>query len=589
MTAYKVVVDGSNIATEGRSLPSLAQLDEAVRAFIEEHPGADVLVIVDSSFPNRIDAKEVNMFESAYNAGEIITPPAGTIGRGDSFILKVADKLGATIFSNDSFQEFHGTYDWLFDTGRLVGGKPIPGLGWVFMPRTPVRGPKSREAVRESKRSMARIGSPEAMKPMPVPKAPPPSMAGKKDDAAPRRNESRGPGRGDAAVRVREARSDDQRQSVPASTADSRDAREGRGGKRRRRRGGGGIVATGEGAAVATALNEPMTFLTFVAGNLVGSTVEGTVDTYSSHGFYVASGNARCYVQLSGVAVPTPRSAKEIVRKGDVRLFVVVGFDSERRGIELALVGTPGALAVTTAVSGSPSSDVVVDDNDDSADVGVDLEVLASPAKRGRRKGARADAAAVSARPALSEAPKLSAKTKGRRASVAVDVAADGAGVSVAETAVLAPAKVAAPAKSKRTSAVPIPESKAVVATKQPSKRPVRQPSVAPGDPSTSAEPVVKAPSKRASVKVATTPVAPTEPVSAKTVRPTAAKAASVPATHTAPKPAAALLKAGVKVAKSAAKPAAAKVAKSAAAAAPAKKAPAKKAPPKKAAAAAKK
>ena len=33
-----VIVDGSNIATEGRSLPSLAQLDEAVRAFLEEYP-----------------------------------------------------------------------------------------------------------------------------------------------------------------------------------------------------------------------------------------------------------------------------------------------------------------------------------------------------------------------------------------------------------------------------------------------------------------------------------------------------------------------------------------------------------------------
>ena len=31
-----VVVDGSNIATEGRSLPSLAQLSEAVMAFIEK-------------------------------------------------------------------------------------------------------------------------------------------------------------------------------------------------------------------------------------------------------------------------------------------------------------------------------------------------------------------------------------------------------------------------------------------------------------------------------------------------------------------------------------------------------------------------
>jgi hypothetical protein len=33
-----VVVDGSNLATEGRSLPSLKQLNEAVLAFMEDNP-----------------------------------------------------------------------------------------------------------------------------------------------------------------------------------------------------------------------------------------------------------------------------------------------------------------------------------------------------------------------------------------------------------------------------------------------------------------------------------------------------------------------------------------------------------------------
>ena len=70
MTAYKVVVDGSNIATEGRSLPSLSQLDEAVRSFLDEHPGADVLVVVDSTFAHRIAPSEQPIFEAAYAAGE---------------------------------------------------------------------------------------------------------------------------------------------------------------------------------------------------------------------------------------------------------------------------------------------------------------------------------------------------------------------------------------------------------------------------------------------------------------------------------------------------------------------------------------
>jgi len=38
MPLRHVVIDGSNLATEGRSMPSLAQLDQAVREFIAENP-----------------------------------------------------------------------------------------------------------------------------------------------------------------------------------------------------------------------------------------------------------------------------------------------------------------------------------------------------------------------------------------------------------------------------------------------------------------------------------------------------------------------------------------------------------------------
>jgi len=53
-----VIVDGSNIATEGRSMPSLKQLNEAVLAFMEEYPEDTVTVVVDATFGHRIDAKE---------------------------------------------------------------------------------------------------------------------------------------------------------------------------------------------------------------------------------------------------------------------------------------------------------------------------------------------------------------------------------------------------------------------------------------------------------------------------------------------------------------------------------------------------
>ena len=56
------VFDGSNLATEGRTEPSLTQLQDAVAAFLGEHPGAVATVVVDASFEHRIDPKERDAF-----------------------------------------------------------------------------------------------------------------------------------------------------------------------------------------------------------------------------------------------------------------------------------------------------------------------------------------------------------------------------------------------------------------------------------------------------------------------------------------------------------------------------------------------
>ncbi|MEA3019383.1 MAG: hypothetical protein QOI47_907, partial [Actinomycetota bacterium] len=60
-----LVVDGSNIATEGRTLPSLAQLDEAVRSFLAERPHDIWTVVVDATFEHRIDASERKLYDEA--------------------------------------------------------------------------------------------------------------------------------------------------------------------------------------------------------------------------------------------------------------------------------------------------------------------------------------------------------------------------------------------------------------------------------------------------------------------------------------------------------------------------------------------
>jgi hypothetical protein len=278
-----VIVDGSNIATEGRSKPSLRQLNDAVMAFIAENPDAVITVIVDATFGHRIDPKEVAAFDKAVEHNELVTPPAGTVGRGDGFVLSIAKKVGASILSNDSYQEFHGQYDWLFDEGRLIGGKPVPNVGWVFVNRTPVRGEKSRRAIREaqpqdSKSRDSRTGSttprvkvsPEAMKPMPVPQSLPPGarMAPKK-------------------------------------------------------------IETGK------TVNDVLPFLQFVEKNAVGSVVVGVVESYSSHGAYITIGDVRGYVPLRLLGNPPPRSAREVMQLGSEVTLEVVEIIAGRRSIDL--------------------------------------------------------------------------------------------------------------------------------------------------------------------------------------------------------------------------------------------------------------
>jgi Zc3h12a-like ribonuclease protein/S1 RNA binding family protein len=308
---HYVVVDGSNIATEGRSQPSLAQLDEAVRAFQQERPDAKLIVVVDATFGHRIDASERRTFEEGEAAGELVSPPAGAIGRGDKFLLQIADRVGAIVLSNDSFQEFHGEYEWLFEEGRLIGGKPVPGVGWIFTTRVPVRGPTSRVAVRAAKQA-------------------------KKTDKVPDKKMT------EAAA-----------EAVAEATAEALAPKR----SRRRRR----------GKEPSEAVNEPLAFISFIADHQPGSEVEAEVDSFTSHGAFVVADGARCYVPLTALAEPPPRSAKEVLTKGETRTFVVQAFDPPRRGIELALPGL-------ARVAGAPTEETV------EAEIGAGAE--RAPAKK---------------------------------------------------------------------------------------------------------------------------------------------------------------------------------------------------------------
>ncbi len=79
MPARHVVVDGSNMATEGSSLPSLQQLDEAVREYLIENPDDSVTVVVDATFGHRIPSGRAEALRASRIGGRDRQPA----GRGN--------------------------------------------------------------------------------------------------------------------------------------------------------------------------------------------------------------------------------------------------------------------------------------------------------------------------------------------------------------------------------------------------------------------------------------------------------------------------------------------------------------------------
>jgi len=482
-----LVVDGSNIATEGRSLPSLGQLLDAVDAVAKEHPGATVTVIVDASFGHRIDASERAAYEARVDRGEIITPPAGVIGRGDAFILEVADRASAVILSNDSFQEFHGTYEWLFQEGRLLGGKHVPGVGWIFLPRSPVRGPTSRKAVSDAKRK--RRGSTKAA-----------------SKPASQRPSSSTPAK--AATRSRS-------KAKGTKAAEDEPAGRKRGGKEPK------------------PYNEPLPFIEFVGAHPVGSIIEAEVEEFASHGAYVVCDGTRCYISLKSISDPPPRSAREVLTLGETREFVVHAIDTPRRGIDLAM---PGA---TVPAAAAPEDDEV--DHVDEAEVLAavppaeppaveDAEQKLSVSQRRKLRAQLQQQQAEAARAAAEEgveapAEEAAARSRTRRATKA----AEKAPTTRKAASQMATKKAATRKATAKKATAKKATAKKAAATKATAKR-------APAKKSTATKatakraPAKKATTKKATAKKATAKRAPAKKSTAKKAAATKATAKRVPA-----------------------------------------------------------
>jgi septal ring factor EnvC (AmiA/AmiB activator) len=87
------------------------------------------------------------------------------------------------------------------------------------------------------------------------------------------------------------------------------------------------------------ALNDPLTFLTFVANYPIGSRFDGTVVSFTSHGAHVDVGAMRCHIPLGGLADPAPQKARDVLTKGETRQFELVSLDAARRRAALTLPG----------------------------------------------------------------------------------------------------------------------------------------------------------------------------------------------------------------------------------------------------------
>jgi hypothetical protein len=365
----RVVVDGSNLATEGRTAPSLVQLDEAVSAYVDENPRAEVIVVVDASFDHRIAPGERARFKEAELAGEVVTTPAGAVGRGDAFILKIASRIGAVVLSNDSFQEFHEEHPWLFDEGRLIGGKPVPGVGWIFAARLPVRGAKSVRTAKKLTVALpggakphvgATITPPKVTKAVKVPRAaakPVAKSTAKRVEKSADKSPAKAPRVAKKEAKAPEKAPAKTPKTLKAPRVAKKEAKAPEKAPAKATRPAKKVaisstkpstkVAGGVEPAVALRrgrqpVNPESEFKAFTTAHRPRSLVEGEVVAFTSHGAIIAvdvSGGRRieCYAPTTSLGTPAPVRARDVLKRGDRRKFRLVSVDKDRRIAELAL------------------------------------------------------------------------------------------------------------------------------------------------------------------------------------------------------------------------------------------------------------
>ena len=155
----------------------------------------------------------------------------------------------------------------------------------------------------------------------------------------------------------------------------------------------------------------------------------GEVVSFTSHGAMVdvplpGGGALHCYIPLTAMGTPPPTKARQVLKKGEVRPFVLAGLDPPRRVAELAL--PPVAAEKERAAH-------------EKASVPVE-EVAPPPAKKA--------AARKTAAPTKKAAKEPAAPAKKAAAKKAAAKKADAKKATAKAAAKKTPAKKAAKAKS---------------------------------------------------------------------------------------------------------------------------------------------
>jgi hypothetical protein len=267
----------------------------------------------------------------------------------------------------------------------------VPGVGWIFTPRLPVRGAKSRAATAdkgaksdpssapakaaELAKAAKKAAKRTSKKPAPVvdtswpltPSAPPPAAPSRVVAVDPDLSSAIDDAVAEALdpPKVKKAAKSAAKKKAPAKKAATSEAKKAPVAKKAARKKAPAekpeaqlatapVVAKKHATTPPPAVNEPLSFITFVAAYPVGSTIEGEVVSFTSHGAMVdvalpGGGSLHCYIPLSAMGTPPPTKAREMLTKGEVRPFVLAGLDPPRRVAELSLPVAPAKKARRTA------------------------------------------------------------------------------------------------------------------------------------------------------------------------------------------------------------------------------------------------